>query len=206
MKRKEMPETGGKIIVLLAMLLTWGCAGISPESNIHVEYLHQRKNDPGFMSSKRPTVYVQKHVTLGNEPDGALTSLLEAMLYKNLEEMNYSVSRSREDADYVLSCTMRGSWDHGGSSALVSFVTLSVYTPIWYPWIIEVNIYNARGEQVADAYERGYVRWDCFGVLAVPTTVVQGLLAVPESWRNLAKVASETAMGKLASLEASNRG
>ena len=106
--RKNTLRSGKNLAVLLVMLFIWGCAGISPKSNIHVSRYQQLKGDSDFASSNHSRIFVQSQVTIGHQHSEGLTSLLDSMLHTDLKKMNYPIAGSREEADTVLSCSVRG--------------------------------------------------------------------------------------------------
>jgi hypothetical protein len=156
----------------------------------------ERKGERGFtvIPLKAPALYLSSEAFRGHKRDPELTRLLANQLHRTLQERGYRIVADREEADYSLSTDLRGWWARSSRFAIVTTATLTLYTPLDYKWILDVDMTDRRGRPVAGLHERGGFRFETFGIVLFPATVYAYYqLVMPQWWKVAQDGAATTA-------------
>jgi len=137
-----------------------------------------------------PTVFVSAEAFKGHRRDAGLSSLLAGEVVRTVEEIGFRVVQRPSEAQYELSTELRGWWSPSARYALITLLTLTVYTPLDYKWILDVELIDKTGASVSSANERGAFRFETFGIVFFPATMVAYSQLVSPHWRLVASRAA----------------
>lgn len=122
-----------------------------------------------------------------------MSRVFEDEVSERLRELGFTVADTPSSADYRLSTELRGWWAPSTRFALMTLITLTIYTPLDYKWILDVDLSDSSGNVVGSAHERGAFRFETFGIVFFPTTIVGYYSLVLPHWNEIARASSNVA-------------
>lgn len=161
------------LLAALSSLMATGCVSLNPsDPHLTAEYDEQAK------IAGRDTIRVavcckEVQATTFHKPSSGLSNQLDENLRRRLAALGLEIVNSEKQADFVVSANVRIWPSNAGYSALVGTLTLSAYLPLWYTWVIEVNIRDSKGLPVTDSYEKGKALWHCWTPLVLPVSATE---------------------------------
>ncbi|MHC4447618.1 MAG: hypothetical protein ACYSXF_07555 [Planctomycetota bacterium] len=172
---------------LLSVLLVFGIAACDTISHpalqaLTSEYEQASRTTP---QSTAQSVFVDAAFIRGHNHSEELSKKFDTRIREHLTAAGYEITPIEDDADLVVSTSVRGWWAYHGRSALISFVTLTVYTPLYYRWAIDVHVYGPDERPVASALERGKFTYRSFFIVLFPSSLYQGFTLIPPEWQRL---------------------
>lgn len=150
-----------------------------------------------------PSVYLSSDFFGGANRDPALSRVIEDRIRASLSAQGFRVMASRADADYELSTDLRAWWVRNARFAWMTTLTLTVYTPLDYKWILDVDLTDRDGQPVGGTHERGGFRFETFGIIFFPATIAAYQDLVVPKWHEVAEKAADRSAEVLVSAAAS---
>jgi hypothetical protein len=126
--------------------------------------------------------------------------LLENNIRREATQAGYGLALTEDEADMVVVPSVRGGWGLRGRTMLISFLTLTVYTPVHYPWRIDIHFYDHERQPIGDVFEKGTLTYHSWFIAIIPATLIQGWVLIPPAWRDLTETTARLTIGKLAGL------
>jgi hypothetical protein len=137
--------------------------------------------------STSPAILVSAAAFKGHRRNHNLSALLESELARAVEQAGFRISERPGATDYELSTELRGWWSPSARFALITLLTLTVYTPLDYKWILDVELTEIAGPSMGSAHESGSFRFETFGILFFPATIIAYHGLVPNQWEQIAR-------------------
>jgi hypothetical protein len=139
------------------------------------------------------SVFVSSEFFRGHRRHPGMSRVLEDEVSERLRELGFRVAAAPSGADYRLATELRGWWAPSARFALMTLITLTAYTPLDYKWILDVELSDGSGETIGSAHERGAFRFETFGIVFFPPTIIGYYSLVPPHWREIAHASSNVA-------------
>jgi hypothetical protein len=146
-----------------------------------------------------PSIYLSAQFFRGHHPDAELGELFRERVRSAAEDLGFRVVSSRSEADYLLSTDLRGWWARSARFAMITTATLTLYTPLDYKWILDVDLTDRSDNPVGSLHERGGFRFETFGIVLFPATLYAYYQLVMPHWREIARESAQHAAGVLVS-------
>ena len=137
--------------------------------------------------STSPAIFVSAAAFKGHRRHHDLSVLLESEVARAVEQAGFRLAMRPSEADYELSTELRGWWSPSARFALITLLTLTAYTPLDYKWILDVELTEVSGSSIGSAHERGSFRFETFGIVFFPATIIAYLELVPDHWEEIAR-------------------
>jgi hypothetical protein len=160
---------------------------------------YQKTRETAISIGEMQSVFVSSDFFKGHRRHHELSDQLDEEIRRALQELGFRVAASPGAADYTLAAELRGWWSPSARFALITLLTLTVYTPLDYKWILDVHLSDSEGAPIGSAHERGAFRFETFGILFFPATMVAYLELVPPHWREIAGRAADVSADYLLS-------
>lgn len=151
-------------------------------------HLGKYRISPGVpVLSTSPAIFVSAAAFKGHRRHHDLSVLLESEVARAVENAGFRLAVRPGQADYELSTELRGWWSPSARFALITLLTLTVYTPLDYKWILDVELTEIAGSSISSAHERGSFRFETFGIVFFPATIIAYHELVPPHWEKIAR-------------------
>jgi hypothetical protein len=192
---------------LLPVLLLFAMAACDTISHPALQTLTSEYEQASGITTPSPTqnVFVDAAFIRGHNHSEELSKEFEALVREQLTAAGYKITPIEDNADLVVSTSVRGWWAYHGRSALISFLTLTVYTPLYFRWAIDVHVYGPDAKPVASSIERGKFTYQSFLIVFFPSSLYQGFTLIPPEWQRLVSASATVVERTVTRLQAGNR-